>query len=65
MKRADAIAYIRIAGYHGDRGSFTRLYVENRVSYAAAKDAYRAGEAAKARGVPCSCRDCNLAKEAP
>lgn len=59
MKRAHAIDYLRIAGYHADRAAFTRLYVENRVSYSAATEAYRAGQKARDAGVRCTCRDCN------
>ena len=58
MKREQAIDLLRFAGYHGDRTSFTRLYIENRVSYAAAKQAYSQGEAAKSRGLGCGCNDC-------
>ena len=59
MNRATALTYLRIAGYHNDQTAFTRLYVENRVSYEAAKKAYREGQAQKARGVGCTCSECN------
>jgi len=59
MKRADAIQHLRYAGYHGDRAAFTRLCVEARISYQAAKKAYGEGQAARSRGVKCTCRDCN------
>lgn len=61
MKRADAIAWIRIAGYHDDRAAFTRLYVENRVSYKAAQAAYANGRAQRAAGIGCTCHDCKEA----
>lgn len=58
MKREHVLSQLLAAGYHEDRAAFTRLYVENRVSYAAAKKAYEQGRAAKARGVRCTCNDC-------
>ena len=58
MKREDAITKLRVAGYHGDRATFTRTYVEERVSYAAAKKAYEEGRAMHARGVVCACHEC-------
>jgi hypothetical protein len=61
MKRSDAIAHLRFAGYHGDRKAFTRIYVENRVSYAAANEAYAVGVRARATGVPCTCFECSRA----
>lgn len=58
MKRADALAWIRIAGYHDDTASYTRLYIENRVSYTAARAAFTAGRAQRAAGSRCTCSDC-------
>lgn len=59
MTRALVLAYMRIAGYHDDRATFTRLYIENRIGRARANEAFRAGQAAKLRGVPCTCTTCN------
>ena len=61
MKRADALAHIRIAGYHDDQRARVRLFVENRVSKAAADEAWRSGIAARNAGVKCSCYQCNHA----
>lgn len=58
MKRADAIAYLRVAGYHEDSGEFVRLYVENRISHASAKQAFNEGRAMRVNGVKCTCREC-------
>ena len=58
MKRTAALGWIRIAGYHGDKASFTRLYIENRVSRAAADAAWRSGANARNAGVPCNCSEC-------
>jgi hypothetical protein len=58
MTRSMAIIHIRVAGYHADRATFTRLYVENRVSYEAAKRAYGEGQRMRAVGVRCMCSEC-------
>jgi hypothetical protein len=58
MKRSLVISYMRIAGYHADGAAFARLYVEQRVSYEAAKQAFREGKAMRAAGVPCTCSAC-------
>ena len=57
-KREVAIALLRVAGYHQDSGEFVRLYVENRISYAAAKVAYRDGARQRAAGIGCGCYEC-------
>lgn len=61
MKRPDALAYMRIAGYHSDRATFTRLLIESRVARTAADEAFRAGERAKAGGMACACPTCRKA----
>lgn len=43
MTRKQALACMKAAGAKGDSATFTRLYVENRVSYAAAQAAWRDG----------------------
>jgi len=58
MKRSDAINAIRFAGYHGDKSTFTSLYIENRVSRSGAEKAFRDGQAAKKSGQRCGCMDC-------
>ena len=58
MKRKDAIAAIRYAAYHNDVATAQRLYVEHRISYATYQEAWRAGKAAKSRGVRCGCAEC-------
>jgi hypothetical protein len=60
MTRKDAINHIRVAGYHGDVQRGTRLYIENRVSYAAHLEAFREGAQARRSGMKCSCHDCAL-----
>ena len=58
MKRSDALAHLRIAGYHGDHKAFMRLYVENRVAYPIAQRAFADGAAMYRNGVKCSCMGC-------
>ncbi len=58
MKREVLTTLIRVAGYHDDRATFTRLYIENRISKPKADEAYRSGRQAKAAGVRCDCHEC-------
>ena len=58
MKRADALRAMTFAGYHGDAATFTGLLIEARVARAKAREAFRAGEQAKARGIRCGCPEC-------
>ena len=43
MTRKQALEAIQAAGAQGDKQAFARLYVENRISYAAANGAWRKG----------------------
>ena len=61
MTRKQALACIRVAGFHDDSAAFTRLYLENRVSLVAARQAFQDGRAAEANGARCSCCDCAAA----
>lgn len=58
MKRADLLLAMSFAGYHGDRATFTQLYIEHRIGHAPAQAAYRAGARQRAGGVRCECTDC-------
>jgi len=58
MTRKDALAHIKVAGYHGDLKSAMRIYTENRVSHAAYSEAYAMGRQLKSNGMPCGCNDC-------
>ena len=58
MKRKDALAHIRIAGYHGDKRGFMRIYTEHSISLEAANAEYIRGEEMKKNGVQCSCAQC-------
>ena len=44
LPRKAALQAIKAAAAQGDRKAFARLYVENRISYAAAQEAWREGE---------------------
>lgn len=60
MNRREAVlGWMRIAGYHDDKRSFTRLLVENRINQKAAGEAWQQGRQQHANGVPCACYDCN------
>jgi hypothetical protein len=58
MKRKDALVVLKVAGYHNDTATFARTYVEHRISFAKANEAWRIGQMAKANGVRCVCHDC-------
>ena len=63
MTRKTALVLLRVAGYHNDTKAFVRLYVENRVSIAAADREWERGKQMQAAGVPCTCRDCTRRDE--
>jgi hypothetical protein len=58
-KRETVLQLIKVAGYHADYRSATRLLVENPVSRKNYNLAWEAGVAAKRSGVPCNCYLCN------
>lgn len=58
MKRDVLLSHLRVAGYHDDSATFTRLYIENRISYDSAKKEYLKGQKMKADGIGCTCPDC-------
>lgn len=57
-KRDTALTCAKIAGYHDDRKTFTRLLIECRVNSPAMHEAFRVGQQAKSIGIKCNCRDC-------
>lgn len=65
MKREHLTSLMRVAGYHGDHATFTRLFIENRISKKAADQAFRSGEQARSAGVKCTCRSCVAAGRGP
>lgn len=49
----------RIAGYHHDATTFTRLIIEARVARDAMNKAWRTGQEQRKNGMPCGCWQCN------
>jgi hypothetical protein len=58
MNRKTALGVCMLAGYHDDTRSFVRAYVENRISYGAAKAEWNRGAQMKRAGMPCGCHSC-------
>lgn len=58
MKRKDAIAHIKVAGYHGDTKTAMRIYTEHRISFQTYTEAFARGRELKAEGMPCTCTNC-------
>jgi hypothetical protein len=63
-KRESVLAWMRIAGYHGDHREFARLFIENRISKTAANEAFSLGLKQRKAGMPCHCIKCKE-KETP
>jgi len=61
-KRETALTYAKVAGYHNDTKSFTRLIIESRVNLQTMNHAWCAGVKAKENGVRCGCFQCNPTK---
>lgn len=60
MTRRDlALATMRAAGYHEDRKTWTRAYVESRVSFPLAQRAFNDGQQAREQGARCRCYECD------
>lgn len=64
-RRAQALARIRAASYHGDHGEALRARVEARIGHAAYLEAMEAGRRLRTRGVPCGCDDCKVSAREP
>ena len=58
-KRELVFQQIKVAGYHGDSRTATRLLIENPISRKRYNEAWDAGAKAKSAGVSCSCYRCN------
>lgn len=62
MRRRELdLGIARIAGYHDDKGRFTRLVVESRVRQQLLDEAWRTGVRQRQAGMLCSCPDCRRA----
>jgi hypothetical protein len=62
-KRSVALTYAKVAGYHNDTKSFTRLIIESRVNRQAMNTAWDLGQQAKANGARCDCFFCQRERE--
>ena len=62
-QRQIALAAIRVAGYHDDLRTATRLYTENRISRKVYDTAYNEGVKQREAGVPCSCYTCKQSNQ--
>lgn len=60
-KRQTALTLARIAGYHEDTATFTRLIIESRVARPAMNEAFLNGRTARASGMKCNCYECKKA----
>lgn len=60
-KREQKIHEAKVAGYHNDSASFTRLLIEALVNRDVMKDAWSVGVKLKKAGVPCHCNECKAA----
>lgn len=58
MTRAQALAAARVAGFHNDSATYTRLCIEERVNRIDMRAAWAEGVRAKSKGVACDCRAC-------
>lgn len=57
-KREIALSSCRVAGYHNDKMAFTRAYIDNRLSIAAANEAWQQGVKQRESGLKCNCSQC-------
>ncbi len=64
MKRTDALAAIRVAAYHDDDRTATRIYVEHRMGRAAFDAAISQGRDQRKAGMRCNCWTCTKEKKA-
>lgn len=58
MTRKTVRSVLIYAGYHSDTKTFTRTYIENRISIQAARAAFQVGYQMKQNGMKCGCDEC-------
>jgi hypothetical protein len=58
MKRSEALAEIRQAGYHGDLSKAAAIMSKKRIGMADGRRAYITGQKMKERGESCDCPAC-------
>jgi hypothetical protein len=61
-KKEITLASCKVAGYHNDMKSFTRVYVESRLSLVVAQEAYNQGIKLRESGMKCTCSKCKEAE---
>lgn len=59
--RQSALIGARVAGYHGDSRTFTRLLVEARVRRELMNAEWQRGADMRKAGIPCGCHGCQRA----
>ena len=63
MRRVDLLNAVRIAGYHDDGSTGTRLLIESSLSMTVYLRTFREGQRMRAAGVRCLCRECEAARK--
>lgn len=64
MTRKTALVLAKVAGYHSDSKTFTRLIIEAHVNRQAMNEAWHVGVLAKQNGIRCECYECKKQQEA-
>ena len=57
-KRENGLKWIRLHGYHDERASGLRVWLEHRISRAEFDRAWNEGRKLKEEGAPCTCSRC-------
>ena len=63
MKRSEALAEIKWAGWHGDYSKCASIAAQKGIGGAVARKAYSDGQKMKTRGEPCGCPACKGEKK--
>jgi hypothetical protein len=58
MTKKSALVHVKIAGYHEDLKTGTRILIESGLSRTDYDHAFNAGRAAKEGGMKCACMKC-------
>jgi hypothetical protein len=57
-KRDQTYQLVKVAGYHNDGRTATRVLIENPISIKRYNEAWQEGVSARKQGMRCLCRDC-------
>ena len=63
MKRSEALAEIRQAGWHNDTTAAAIIQAKKHIGSATARKAFTNGQKMKERGEPCDCPKCAKEKK--